>query len=262
MGNAKRNRYTVSQVARLAHVTVRTLHHYDEIGLLIPSSRSGKGYRLYDEGDLERLHQILVFRQLGFSLEGTQQILDATAFERGEALRAQRELLKESLQKTEAVIRAVDAALEALSGGKKMDSKKMFEGFEEFDHAQYEDEVKERWGKTDAYKESMRRTRSYSKDDWARIKAEGKAVEERLVDLFRAGGRSDEAAVMDAVEAHRLHIDRWFYPVSHAMHVGLGRMYVSDPRFTAHYEDQAEGLAAFVAAAIEANARRAGVTPK
>jgi len=260
MDRPNTTRYTVSQVARLAHVTVRTLHHYDAIGLLVPSERTRKGYRHYDENDLQRLHQILVFRELGFSLEGIQQILDATAFERGEALRAQRELLKESLKKTEAVIRAVDAALDALRGGRKMDSKKMFEGFEDFDHAQHEDEVRERWGKTDAYKESMRRTRSYSKDDWARIKAEGRDVEERLVELFRAGIQSDAVEVMDAVEAHRLHIDRWFYPVSHAMHVGLGQMYLSDPRFTAHYEDQAEGLAAFVAAAIEANARRAGVT--
>jgi DNA-binding transcriptional MerR regulator len=259
MNTSNATRYTVSQVARLAHVTVRTLHHYDGIGLLVPSQRSGKGYRIYDESDLQRLHQILIFRELGFSLEGIRQILDAPAFERGEALRAQRELLKESLEKTEAVIQAVDAALEAMEGGKPMDSKKMFEGFEEFDHAQYEEEAKERWGKTDAYKESMRRTKQYTKDDWARIKAESEAVEARLAELLLAGKEPDDPEVMDAADTHRLHMDRWFYPVSHAMHIGLGRMYISDPRFTAHYEERAEGLAAFVAAAIEANAKRAGV---
>lgn len=141
-----------------------------------------------------------------------------------------------------------------------MDSEKMFEGFEDFDHAQYEDEARERWGKTDAYKESMRRTKQYSKEDWAKIKAEGEAVEARLAGLLEAGKHPEDPEVMDAADAHRLHMDRWFYPVSHAMHVGLGRMYVSDPRFTEHYEKQAKGLAAFLAAAIEANARRAGVT--
>jgi DNA-binding transcriptional MerR regulator len=250
----------VSQVADLAHVTIRTLHHYDEIGLLIPAKRSEKGYRIYDEGDLQRLHQILIFRELGFSLEGIQQILDAPAFERGEALRAQRELLKEGLQKTEAVIRAVDAALEALEGGRPMDNKKMFRGFEDFDHAQYQDEVKERWGKTEAYKESLRRTKQYGKDDWAKIKAEGEAVEERYAELLRSGKAPDDPESMDAAEAHRLYMDRWFYRVSHAMHMGLGQMYISDPRFTEHYDKREDGLAAFVAAAIQANARRAGVT--
>jgi DNA-binding transcriptional MerR regulator len=260
MSTSDMNRHTVSQVARMAHVTVRTLHHYDEIGLLVPAERSGKGYRIYDEGDLQRLHQILVFRELGFSLEGIHQILDAPAFERVEALRAQRELLKEGIRKTEAVIRAVDAALDALERGRPMESKKIFEGFEEFDHGQYEDEARERWGKTEAYKESMRRTKQYTREDWARIKAEGESVEARLADLCRAGKSPEDPEVMDAAEAHRLHMDRSFYPVSHAMHVGLGRMYVSDPRFTAHYEERAEGLAAFVAGAIEANARRAGAT--
>ena len=245
----------------MAHVTVRTLHHYDEIRLLTPSGRTGKGYRLYDEEDLQRLHQILVFRELGFSLEGIQQVLDAPAFERGEALRAQKELLKEGMEKTKAVIRAVDAALNALEGGKPMDSEKMFEGFEGFDNSQYEEEGRERWGKTDAYKESMRRTKQYSKEDWARIKAEGEEVEARLAELLLEGREPDDPESMDAADAHRLYMDRWFYPVSHGMHVGLGRMYISDPRFTAHYEERAEGLAAFVAAAIEANARRAGHDP-
>lgn len=254
------NRYTVSQVADLAHVTVRTLHHYDEIGLLVPAERSEKGYRIYDEADLQRLHQILIFRELDFTLEGIRQILDAPAFERGEALRAQRDLLEEGIEKTKAVIRAVDAALEALEGGKPMVARKMFEGFEEFDHAQYEEEVVERWGKTEAYRESMRRSKQYTREDWARIKDEGESVEARLAELFRAGKVPDDPEAMDAAEAHRLHMDRSFFPVSHAMHVGLGRMYVSDPRFTAHYDEREEGLAAFVAAAIEANARRAGVT--
>jgi hypothetical protein len=140
-----------------------------------------------------------------------------------------------------------------------MESKKSSEGLVDSDQAQYEEEVKERWGKTDAYKESSRRTKQYTKEDWARVKAEGEAVEVRLAELLLEGRDPQDPEVMDAADAHRLYMDRWFYPVSHAMHVGLGRMYLSDPRFTEHYESRAEGLAAFVAAAIEANAKRAGV---
>ncbi len=249
--------YTVSQVAGLARVTVRTLHHYDEIGLLEPSQRSRSGYRLYSLSDLERLHQILLFRELGFSLDGIQQVLAATAFDRAAALRAQRGLLKDKVKRTENVIRAVDRALRALQRGETMDEKKMFEGFEDFDHSPYAQEAEERWGETEAYKESMRRTKRYTKEDWAGIKAEAESVESRLAELLTAGARPDDEEAMDAAEAHRLHLDRWFYSVSHAMHVGLGQMYTADPRFREHYERRVPGLADFVEAAIRANAKRA-----
>jgi DNA-binding transcriptional MerR regulator len=256
----KAKRYTVSHVARIAHVTVRTLHHYDEIGLLVPSERTDKGYRLYDEADLQRLQQILIFRELDFPLEAIAQILDAPVFERGTALRAQRDVLVRGLRRTEAVLRAVDATLAALDGEETMDTKRMFEGFEEFDHAEHQAEAEQRWGQTDAYQESMHRAKQYSKEDWAAIKAEGEAATSRLAELLTAGKAPDGAEAMEAAEAHRTHITRWFYPCSHAMHVGLARMYQADPRFTQHYEKRAKGLAAFVAQAIEANARRAGVT--
>ena len=256
----KAKRFTVSHVARMAHVTVRTLHHYDEIGLLVPSGRTDKGYRLYDEADLRRLQQILIFRELDFSLEAIGQILDAPVFERGAALRAQRDVLVRGMRRTEAVLRAVDAALTALEGGKTMDTKRMFEGFEEFDHAKHQAEAEQRWGQTDAYKESMRRAKQYSREDWAAIKAEAEAATDRLAALLADGAAPDGTAAMDAAEAHRTHITRWFYPCSYAMHVGLARMYQADPRFTEHYEQRAKGLATFVAQAIEANSRRSGVT--
>ena len=256
----KDTRYTVSEVARMAHVTVRTLHHYDEIGLLIASERTDKGYRLYDEADLRRLQQILIFRELEFPLEAIGPLLDAPPGARSEALRTQRELLGQQLRRTEAVLRAVDAALAALEGEETMDTKRMFDGFEEFDHAKHQAEAEERWGQTDAYRESMRRARQYSKAEWTAIKADAEAATDRLAELFAEGKAPDGTESMDAAEAHRTHISRWFYPCSHAMHVGLARMYQADPRFTEHYEKRAKGLAAFVATAIEANARRAEVT--
>ncbi len=255
------NVYTVDQVSAVAHVSVRTLHHYDQVGLLSPSRRSAAGYRLYDDADLRRLHQVLVFRELGFPLDAVQRLLDATAFDRRaalRALRAQRELLEERVRKGEAVIRAVDDALREMEGGTEMDATKMFEGFEELDHARYEQEARERWGHTDAHRESERRTKGYGKDDWRRIRAEGEAVEAALADLLAAGVAPDAAEAMDAAERHREHIDRWYYPLTHAAQVGLAEMYLADPRFREHYDRRREGLAEYVAAAIRANAARAG----
>ena len=251
-----KDRFTVSQVAELAHITVRALHHYDELGLLVPSERAPNGYRLYRQKDLARLQQILLFRQLGFGLEAIGQLLEAPTFDRRKALEAQRELLLEQRRQTDAVIRGVEAAIQALENGRLMDKKTMFEGFEEFDHSKYEEEARERWGQTDAYKQSMKRTRRYSKADWGKIKAEGEGIWERMGALMDTGAEGGSAQAMALAEEHRRHIDRWFYPCSHEMHAGLAQMYTADPRFSEYFESRHEGLAAFVQRAIEANGSR------
>ena len=119
------------------------------------------------------------------------------------------------------------------------------------------DEARERWGHTDAWRESVQRTRGYSEDDWARIRAESDQVLERIAALMADGVRPTSAAAMDLAEAHRRHIDRWFYACSPDMHRGLASMYTADPRFSAYFEEPHEGLSAFVADAIRANAARA-----
>jgi DNA-binding transcriptional MerR regulator len=244
---------TVSQVARLAHVTVRTLHHYDEIGLLVPSDRSSAGYRLYSDADLARLHEILVYRELGFTLDAIAQVMSEPPAERRASLLAQRERLIAQKHRTEAVLRALDIVL---TGDTAMPTETRYEGIDQFDHAQYEDEARERWGDTPAYAESQRRVKSYTKDDWAAIKAEGGAVLADFAALFATGAAADSTAAMDVAERARLHIDRWFYPCARAMHAQLGEMYVADPRFTAFYDAAAPGLAVFVRDAIQANAKR------
>jgi DNA-binding transcriptional MerR regulator len=251
------NTYSVSQVSRMAHVTVRTLHHYDEIGLLTPSQRGPNGYRQYTDADLARLHQILLFKELGFSLDAIQTLIDEPAADRRAALLSQRELLKGELRKTNAVIRAIETALHVLEETGTMSKEEMFGGFDEFDHAQYADEAKERWGDTDAYKESARRAKKYSKQDWQRMKEEMDAVHNGLAEMLRAGKPAADPEVTALAEQHRLHIDRWFYPCSHQMHQALGDMYIADPRFTATYEKIAPGLAQYVRDAITANANRA-----
>ncbi len=257
--------WTVSEVARLAHVTVRTLHHYDEIGLLVPSQRTEAGYRLYDEADLERLQQVLLYRELGLQLEGIAQLLDEPALDRRSALKAQRAALSEKLRRTAALIRAVDRRLGAIERGEKMAADTGFEGFEAFDapeeikahQTKHEEEVKERWGETDAYRESMRRARSYSKQDWARIKEEAEAIDAEMAALLRSGSDPTSAEAMAVAERARQHVSRCYYDCSPRMHAGLADMYEADPRFAAHYEERATGLAAFTAAAIRANSKRA-----
>ena len=125
------------------------------------------------------------------------------------------------------------------------------------DQAQYEAEVQERWGDTEAYKESSRRTKSYSDDDWAKIEAESEGIEAGLAAAMADGEVAEGERAMDLAEAARLHIHRWYYPCSHAAHAGLAEMYTTDARFQAHYDHRADGLAEFVAAAIKANAARA-----
>lgn len=121
---------------------------------------------------------------------------------------------------------------------------------------QHEAEARERWGDTEAYAESSRRTKSYNDADWTTIKREQSDIEQRLAESMTAGAPPDGERATDLAEEARLHIDRWFYPCSHAMHAGLADMYTSDERFKAHYEDRAEGLAAYVSAAIKANLAR------
>jgi MerR family transcriptional regulator, thiopeptide resistance regulator len=246
---------TVGEVAALAGVTVRTLHHYDRIGLLSPSARSASGYRLYAPADLDRLHQVLLYRELGFSLEDVADLLSDDADPEAH-LRRQHRLLRDRLDRTQQMVAAVEKEMEARAMGTSLTPEEKFEVFGEFDPDQYEEEVQERWGETDAYAQSKRRTASYTKDDWVRIKAEGEDVEARFAAAMQAGVPADSPQAMDIAEEHRQQISRNFYDCPPEMHAGLGRMYVEDERFTAHYEQIAPGLAQYVSTAVQANAAR------
>jgi DNA-binding transcriptional MerR regulator len=248
--------YTVGEVARLAHVSVRTLHHYDEIGLLEPSGRTDAGYRLYNDRDLSRLQQVLLYRELDFTLDEIAQVLTDPGFDPLDALVAQRKLVAEKIARDEALLALLDKTILATEGGIAMDKEEMFEVFGDFDPAEHEDEVKERWGDTDAYAESARRTKGYTKADWERFKVEQEDVGARMVALFDEGVEPTDPRAMDVADEARLQIDRWFYPCSKEMHVCLGEMYVADPRFKANYDKMRDGLAQWLCDAIKANAAR------
>ncbi len=248
----------VGAVARMAGITVRTLHHYDQIGLLRPDARTSSGYRRYTDADLERLQQILFYRELGFALD---QIGSLMAEADGGAtpsdhLRRQHALLLDRIARLKRMATAVEKAMEARTMGISLTPEERLEVFGDFDPDEHAGEVQERWGDTDAYRESARRTASYTKADWIRIRGEMDAITRRAADALAAGLPADSPEAMDAVEAHRQQISRDFYECSYEMHRGLAEMYISDPRFTANYEKVAPGLAQYVHDAILANAAR------
>lgn len=241
-------RRTVKALATLTGVSVRALHHYDEIGLLRPSARSAKGYRLYDERDLLRLQQILVRRALGLSLDEIRRELDDPRFDLRAALVAQRLALAINADRGARMLRAIDRALERLDGEETpMDDEAMFDGFNP--HAE---EARARWGATEAYKESARRTARYTPDDWAAMRAEQGAIYRDLAAAMARGLAPGDPAVQPLVARHRAHIDRWFYPCDVEMQRNLASLYEADPRFAASLDAHAEGLTAFVVAAIRA----------
>ncbi|MCW2741774.1 MAG: transcriptional regulator, MerR family [Blastococcus sp.] len=248
----------VGEVAALAGVTVRTLHHYDRIGLLSPSGRTAAGYRRYAPADLDRLHRVLLYRELGFPLEEVATLLDDPSADPQAHLRRQHQLLTERLNRTSAMVAAVEKEMEARSMGISLTPEERFEVFGEHDPARYDAEVEDRWGATAAYRQSKRKTSAYTKDDWARIGAEGADLEARFAAALRDGVPPDAEPAMDLAEEHRQAISRNYYDCPPDMHAGLGRMYVEDERFAAHYEEVAPGMARYVSTAVQANAARRG----
>jgi DNA-binding transcriptional MerR regulator len=250
--------WSVGEVALAAKVTVRTLHHYDEVGLLSPAGRTSSGHRRYSDADLERLQQVLFYRELGFPLDRIAELLDRRDADPLEHLSRQHALLEGRADRIRAMTDAVARTIQARRAGITLTPEEMFEVFEDFDPTQYAEEAEERWGHTEAYRQSTARTTRYSKQDWARVQAEGAEIEARLAAAMAAGLPAGSQEAMDAAEAHRQQISRNFYECGYEMHRGLAQMYLADERFTKHYEDVAAGLAQYVHDAVVANAVRAG----
>ncbi|WP_066370970.1 MerR family transcriptional regulator [Herbidospora mongoliensis] len=246
--------FSVGQVAAFAGVTVRTLHHYDEIGLLSPTERTAAGYRRYAEPDLDRLQQVLFYRELGFPLEEITTILDDPGVDAATHLRRQHELLRRRITRLEALVVAVEVAMEAARMGIALTPQERYEVFGEFRPEDHAEEAEQRWGGTPAWEESRRRTSSYGKADWEGIKAEAGELVEAWASLFARGVPAESAEATAVAERHRGHISRWFYECTYEIHAGLGEMYVADERFARNYEGVAEGLAVYIRDAIAANA--------
>ena len=248
--------YSVGEVSRVARVTVRTLHHYDDIGLLRPSRRTESGYRLYTADDLDRLQRVLCYRELGFGLDQITAILDDPSVDPLDHLRRQHRLLTGRIDELRRMVGAIEKTMEARKMGINLDPQELFEVFGDSDVTAHHDEAERRWGGTDEWKESQRRASAYTKDDWKRVMEETRLGHQRFAHALAAGQPPDGTVAMDLAEEHRRHIERWFHPCGYRMHRGLGDLYVDDPRFAANYEALAPGLARYVRDAIHANAAR------
>jgi len=229
--------WSIQEVAKLAGATSRTLRHYDAIGLLAPTRTGGNGYRRYDEAALVRLQRILLLRELGLGLPQIAEILDRETSE-VKALRAHLDLLRQEQRRLDRQIAAVSSTIEALEGGEKPMAEKMFDGF---DHTQYKDEVTDRWG-ADAYARG---------DAWWRGMTESDRVawQQRVADLSAdwqdAASRGIAAESDEAQALAQRHVE-WLRGIPgtpagtrggdvKAYVLGLGDMYVADPRFARNY---------------------------
>ena len=244
--------YKVKEVADMAGVSVRTLHHYDHIGLLRAESLNPAGYRLYKDRDLAKLQQILFFKELGFSLKETGEIINSPEFDRQKALKSHKELLIKKRDRLDSIIKSVSKTIQLIEGGIEMDKKEMFNAFDmseiEKHREKYAQETKEKYGNTEAYKESQEKTSKYTKDDWVSIMAKGDGIMKKIALLMEQSADSPE--VQSGIAEWRQHITDSFYNCTPQIFMGLGEMYVADERFTANIDKIKPGLAAFMKDAI------------
>ena len=237
---------TVGAVAALTGVSVRTLHHYDHIGLVVPSVRTPAGYRGYTDADIERLHLVLVYRSAGLSLDDIRTLLDDADADVLEHLQRQHQLLLEQADRLQHTIKAVEELMSAHRSGIQLTAEEQVEIFGTTAFGdEYATEAEQRWGNTDAWKQSQQRVSKLSKQDWIDIKAEGDAILQALAEAKRTGVAPGSAEADALAERHRASIDR-FYDVDHEMHVCLAEMYLADERFTRYYDDVEPGLAQYL----------------
>ncbi|MBN2879427.1 MAG: MerR family transcriptional regulator [Clostridia bacterium] len=236
---------TINQAAKLSGITVRTLHYYDEVGLLTPSIVAENGYRLYDEEALKRLQEILFFKELNMPLKDIREIMDDPAYDRTAALKKHRDLLILQRKRLDRLIELLD---DNLKSGKV--------NLKEFDMTEikkqinkYKEEVKQRWGDTEAYRQSSKKTAAYKDEDWKRITTENSRIFDEFADCMNAkpGSKSSDALVIE----WQKHITDHFYDCTDEILSGLADMYVGDQRFSDNINKHGEGLAEFICQSIK-----------
>ncbi|UJL46800.1 MerR family transcriptional regulator [Virgibacillus sp. NKC19-16] len=241
----------VKEVADLVGISVRTLHHYDEIGLLTPENTTKSGYRLYSQDDLETLQQILFFRELGFPLKKIKQIINRPSFNQHEALELHRKMLLEKRNRLDHMIQTIDKTIRYTKGEIQMSDKEKFEGFD-FSHNPYEQEARERWGDK-AVEASNTKVINMSKDEKNAFEAEFNAIYRKLAEIRYEPPESDVA--QEEIKAWYDFLNR-IGNYSLDAFKGLGQMYVDDERFTKNIDQFGDGLAVFMRDAMAVYADR------
>ncbi|HKN56810.1 MAG TPA: MerR family transcriptional regulator [Amycolatopsis sp.] len=249
--------YPVGKVAAVAGITVRTLHHYDEIGLLTPGGRTASGYRSYDDEDLDRLQRILFYRELGFPLETIATLVNDPGVDADAHLKRQRELLVERIGELGRMVAAVDRVMEARAMGNALTPEEKFEVFGGFREPEgYAEEAARRWGDTPEWQASAP---SLTKQEWIDAEAQRKEWVRRLTAVIEAGAGPDSTEAAELAEEHRVMLARFMGECSYEMQRRIGELYVTEPAqlaFLIRTEEQRPGVGEFVRDAIRENATR------
>lgn len=240
-------KFKVKEVADLVGISVRTLHHYDDIGLLTPDETTDSGYRLYSEENLEILQQILFFRELDFPLSKIKEVINNPSFNREEALQFHRQLLMEKRERINIMIATIDKTLLHMKGEFTMSNKEKFEGFD-FSQNPYEDEARKRWG-DETVNRSNAALGSLTEDEQKAMGEKMNAIYHKLAELKEGSPQSEEAQVA---------IKQWYDILNQLMgqkcsleaFKQIGQMYVDDERFTKNIDQFGVGLAQFMSEAM------------
>jgi len=251
--------YTVKQLARLSGVSVRTLHHYDEIGLLKPAFTGENRYRYYGREELLRLQDILFHRELGVPLQEIGKLLDLQGRDRAAVLSEHRSWLDQRIKRSRQLLRTIDRTIAELNGEGTMDDKDIYNGFAPEKQAEYEQWLVDRYGgeTRERIEASKAKLASLGEDGLKARLAEGEAAGKALAEAFKAGAKADDPANDPLLARHHGWIaamwDRACPPQAYA---GLADLYLENPDFRATFEKQREGFAEWLAAAMKAYARR------
>lgn len=249
--------YTVKKLAKISGVSKRTLHWYDEIGLLKPAHYGANGYRYYEEEQLLLLQQILFFRELGFHLNDIQSMLNSTDFDKVRALSAHKQTLEETMNRTQELIHTIDKTILHLTGEQTMQDKDLYAGFDLEKQKEYEQFLAKYYGTVaeDLIHESKKRTLQWDKRDWEDVKQEGNEIYKALEVCIDKGLNSEAEEVQALIHKHYKMIER-FYDVSKDVYVGLAQLYCEHPDFRKYYEAHHPKMAEFIAEAMRVYAHK------
>lgn len=229
--------YTVKQLAQLSGVSVRTLHWYDEKGLLKPDHLGANGYRYYEEEQLLMLQQILFFRELGFALNDIQDLLAQDAFDKVKALQSHKQILSKEINRKQALLETIDQTILRLRGKIVMSNKALFKGFDPARQEEYEQYLVKEYGleAETRLKESRRRTAKWDKDEWDEVKSTGDAIHKALAEAIERGMEPESDAVQAIIEQHFQFQNR-FYEVTKGVYIGLTELYSGHPDFKKFFD--------------------------
>lgn len=245
--------YTVNKLGSMAGISTRTLRYYDEIDILKPARINSSGYRIYGQKEVDRLQQILFYRELGFGLDRIGEIIDSPDFDGLKALSEHHDKLLEKREQLDLLIANVEKSIASAKGGSRMRDQDKFEGFKkrliEENEQKYGKEIREKYGK-ETVEQSNRKVMNMTKQQYDEVNELANQVKTTLAEAFKTGDPSGDIA-QKAVELHRQWLSYFWDGYTKEAHAGLGQMYVEDQRFKAFYDQEQPGTAEFFRDAIK-----------